>query len=224
MGKLRHFAQRFSRSYVQYIEKHGLGLIVAACLATVAGSAAWTHASSPLPPSAPVLPAEEARSAAELLQESLSDAVRPTAAPTSKPVQVWQPPVDSPVVISPFDATRLRQSPATGMWSLHDAVDLSVTKGEQVFSITDGIVTAVSTDVLHGACITIDHGNNTAAYYMGMKAHAGLHVGDPVSSGQLIGFGGSGMSDEDNMPHLHLRVTRNGEAIDPLTLWETSVE
>ena len=225
MGKLRHFVQRFRHSYTQYIEKHGLGLIITACVATIAGSAAWTHANMPAPPIAPALPVGEARSAAELLQESLADAMRPTASPTPQPSQVFRPPVDTAVeVLSSFDGMHLQQSPVTGLWLLHDAVDIAVKNGEQVFSISDGIVVAVTTDSLHGECITVDHGNGVNACYMGLKADAGLQVDDPVSAGQLIGFGGSGMRDEDEKPHLHLRVTRNGEAIDPIPLWNNSIE
>ena len=49
---------------------------------------------------------------------------------------------------------------------------------------------------------------------------AGLAPGDPVALGQVIGFVGNGVMDEADLPsHLHLRVTRDGNAIDPSLLW-----
>ena len=224
MGKFHRFLQRVSRRYTQYVDKHGLGLIIAACIATVAGSAAWTYATLPRTPSAPVFPVEEALSAAELLQQSLAEVSLPTAAPTAVPPVVYSPPVSSPVVINPFDAARLQQSPVTGIWSLHDAVDIAVTAGEQVLSISDGVVSSVESNDLHGVCVTIDHGDGITACYMGLKAAAGLKAGDPVSIGQTLGFAGSCMKDETTQPHLHLRVLRYGEAIDPLSLWQTDPE
>jgi len=70
-----------------------------------------------------------------------------------------------------------------------------------------------------GASVTIDHGQDISAQYAGMSLHAGLREGDPVQAGQIIGFGGNEVLDESDLePHLHLRVTRNGSAIDPLSL------
>ena len=222
MGKLQRFVKQLSQRYTDYIEHHGMGLVTAACAVVIIGSAVWTHANEPKVPAAPVFPAENAQSAADLLQQSLEDVQQPSAQPTA-PAPEFVPPVVKITVLNHFDATRLQQSASTGLWYLHDAVDLVVAPGEQIFSISDGTVIAVSDDSLHGSCLEIDHGNGTFAFYMGLKAAAGLRAGDPVSTGQTIGFGGNGMMEESSLPaHLHLRVLQHGKAINPLSLWESA--
>lgn len=54
-------------------------------------------------------------------------------------------------------------------------------------------------------------------------ALAGLQAGDPVTQGQTqtLGFVGEGpLAERDLEPHLHLRVTRDGNAVDPTLLWQ----
>lgn len=52
-------------------------------------------------------------------------------------------------------------------------------------------------------------------------ALAGLQAGDPVTQGQTLGFVGEGpLVERDLEPHLHLRVTRDGNAVDPTLLWQ----
>lgn len=220
MGRIQRFAKRLSQCYTHYIEHHGMGLVTAACVAVIIGSAVWTHAQEPRIPTAPAFPTAEAISAADLMQQSLADVTAPSSTPTPAP-QMYHPPVASVTVLTHFDATRLQQSPSTRLWQLHDAVDISVAPGEQIMAIADGTVISTGNDSLHGFWVEIDHGNGLIARYSGMKAGAGLRPGDPASAGQTIGFGGNGMKEEASLPaHLHLRVLRNGKAIDPLSLWQ----
>ena len=122
-------------------------------------------------------------------------------------------------MLSGFDATRLKRSAVTGLWRLHDAVDLQCEVGEQIRAMAGGEVVETGSKGLLGAYVTIDHGQGLCAQYAGMTLLAGLRAGDPVEAGQVLGFAGNGVVDETDLGvHLHLRVTREGQAIDPMSL------
>lgn len=49
----------------------------------------------------------------------------------------------------------------------------------------------------------------------------GCQAGDPSPRGKPLGFVGEGpLAERDLEPHLHLRVTRDGNAVDPTLLWQ----
>jgi len=217
MASIKGFWKNFSAKYVQFVERQGFMIILAVCVGVIAGTAVWTNRSD-VPVPIPTPPVGDASSVAQLQQQSLLDVTTPTPAPSAAP-QVWHSPLETVSVLRRFDAARMVQSGVTGLWQLHDAADLRCAVGDPVRAMADGTVSAVSAKGLMGASVTIDHGQDISAQYAGMSLHAGLREGDPVQAGQIIGFGGNEVLDESDLePHLHLRVTRNGSAIDPLSL------
>ncbi len=207
--------KRFAARYTQFVEKQGFLIIVAACVGVIAATAVWTRSDEQLP-TAPTPPVYEAAPASQVQQQSLQSAATPTPAPTFAP---WQRPTDSLVVLSGFDAARLKRSAVTRLWRLHDAVDLQCEVGEQIRSMADGVVLEADSRGLLGAYVAIDHGQGLCAQYAGMTLLAGLRSGDPVEAGQVLGFAGNGVVDETDLGvHLHLRVTKDGQAIDPMSL------
>jgi len=217
MAAIKGFWKNFSAKYVQFVERQGFMIILAVCVGVIAGTAVWTNRSD-VPVPIPTPPVGDASSVAQLQQQSLLDVTTPTPAPSAAP-QVWHSPLETVSVLRRFDAARMVQSGVTGLWQLHDAADLRCAVGDPVRAMADGTVSAVSAKGLMGASVTIDHGQDISAQYAGMSLHAGLREGDPVQAGQIIGFGGNEVLDESDLePHLHLRVTRNGSAIDPLSL------
>lgn len=218
MSAIKQRWQQFAGWYTRFIERQGFLVILTACVAVIAGTAAWTNRTNDAPP-APTLPVGDAASAARQWQQSLQEASLPTPSPAPSPPVQWQAPLEQLSVITSFDAARLRRSETTGLWVLHDAIDLRCAAGEQILAMADGQVAQVSKDGLWGACVVIDHGQGILAQYAGMAMTAGLREGDPVQAGQVIGFGGNNTVEEKHLePHLHLRVTREGQTIDPMTL------
>lgn len=217
MGAAKELLKGFSSRYVRFVEHHGFTIILTVCVGIIAGTALWTNQPEPSVPT-PTTPAMDAALAAQLQQESLQSVSTPTPDPTETP-QVWQSPLATVSVLRGFDNTRLLPSGTTGLWQLHDGIDLCCTTGEAISAMADGTVVSVSDSGLIGAAVTVDHGQGVVIEYAGMAMLAGLQAGDPVAAGQTIGFGGNGVLDEADMePHLHLRVTKNGQAMDPLTL------
>lgn len=209
--------KQFAQGYQRFVEKQGFPIIMTVCIAVIVFSAVWSGRMEASVPS-PTPPVDRAQSAAQLQQQSLADAMTPTPSPTAEPV-IWRAPLEKITVLRGFNASRLQQSAVTGVWQLHDAIDLAADTGTLVFAMGDGVVLACGEEGVKGAWAVIDHGGVTAEY-AGMSLLSALRDGDPVQAGQTIGFAGSGMLDETDLaPHLHLRVTRDGQAVDPLLLF-----
>lgn len=203
--------------YIRFIEKQGFPIIVTVCVAVITATALFTMQSrtsyvSPTPP--PV----EHISAAQLLQQSLANAATATPAPTATPLQ-WCAPLDTMEVLRSFDVSSMICMDS-GVWAIHDAIDLKTEAGAPVYAISDGEVIAAGNDMLKGAWLTIRHDDRVEAHYAGLALLNDYISGDTVYMGDTIGFCGNGPLDEESSgPHLHLRVTKDGQAIDPNTLW-----
>lgn len=210
--------KQFAQGYQRFVEKQGFPIIMTVCIAVIVFSAVWSGRMEVKVPS-PTPPVDQAQSAAHLQQQSLADAMTPTPSPTEKPV-IWRAPLEKVKVLRGFNASRLQQSAVTGVWQLHDAVDLAADTGALVCAMGDGVVLACGEEGVKGAWVLIDHGSGVTAEYAGMSLLSALREGDPVQAGQTIGFAGNGVLNETDLaPHLHLRVTRDGQAVDPLLLF-----
>lgn len=209
---------KIRNSYVRFVEKQGFPIIVTLCIAIITTTALW-RTQHDVPPVSPTPPVIENVLAAQLMQQSLRSAATGTPAPTSTP-QRWISPVPQAEVLCAFSAEQMIQG-SSGLWAIHDAVDLKIASGEQIFAMSDGIVTASGNDQLQGAWIDIKHGDKITAHYAGMHMLGSYIPGDDVRLGEVIGYAGNTMANERSLgPHLHLRVIENGVAIDPIPLWE----
>lgn len=210
--------QRFKERYVHFVEHQGFPIIVTLCVAVITATAVWTSQKIE-PYVSPTPPVTDHVSAAQLMQQSLREAATATPAPTEEP-QKWQAPLADITILRPFDAHTMVHSGVTGIWAIHDAVDLQCSPGDKVFAICDGVVASVGKDRMKGAWLMINHANNFEALYAGLAMTADYIVGDEVRIGATIGYAGDGPLDESDLaPHIHLRVTQDGQAIDPSTLW-----
>lgn len=204
--------------YIRFVEKQGFPIIITLCVAVITATALWTnrhHTEYITPP--PQVTADV--SAAHLMQQSLREAVTPTPMPTEAPRR-FTPPLENITFLREFNANTMVQSKITGLWAIHDAVDLKANPGEKVLAISDGVVLHSGKNELLGTWLLIDHGDSIEVLYAGMALNNDYRTGDEVRAGAVIGFCGSGPMDESDLgPHLHLRVTKDGHAIDPASLW-----
>ena len=102
----------------------------------------------------------------------------------------------------------------------HDGIDIGGTggnlDGQAADSIGGGKVTEVGYDKNgYGNYVVVDHGNGYTSLY-GHLQKATVKQGDTVSAGQQVGVIGS--TGSSSAPHLHLRVRKNGQSIDPRTV------
>lgn len=211
--------KRFEEGYTRFVEKQGFAVIITVCVAVITGTAVWTKQQRE-PYAAPTPPVMQDVSAAQLIQESMKNAATPSPAPTDAPV-IWVQPVKACRVLQAFDGTRMVQSGVTGIWALHDAIDLAADAGEPIAAMAEGVVTACGQEGIRGSWVQVEHPEGVVAEYAGMSLLAAIEPGDRVRAGQTLGFGGNGMVGETDLgPHLHLRITRDGTAIDPVFLLE----
>ena len=203
--------------YIRFVDRQGFPIIVAVCVGVITTTALLTKKSR-APYVAPTPPPVEHISAAQLLQQSLANASTATPAPTPVPVQ-WTVPLDHVEVLRPYDAEIMVRCDS-GLWAVHDAVDLKASAGAEVYAIGDGEVIEADNDMLRGAWLTIRHDDGIVARYAGLALLKDYIPGDAVRKGDAIGFIGNRMLDEISLgPHLHLRITKDGEAVDPCMLW-----
>lgn len=209
--------KRFRDAYTRFAEGKGFALLVTLCVAVITGTAIWTG-SSEEPYIAPTPPVSDEQHASVLMQQSLRSAATPTPLPASRQL-LWQPPLPEVHVVRGYSASTMVCSGVTGVWALHEAVDLRAGLGDPVCAMADGIVSACGSDKLLGSWIEIRHEGGYVSRYAGLEMLGALQNGDQVRAGQTVGFAGNGMLEETDLgPHLHLQLLLNGKAVDPLSI------
>lgn len=185
--------------------------------APVGGVTSVTVTATPRPTRTPVPPS----TAAPLPSPSAEPAPEPI--PTAKPALKPAPAEHSfvrPVrgeVVHPYAVETLAYDETMGDWRTHSALDLAALLGTEVGAVTDGTVVSVTEDDLMGTTVTIDHGDGLMSSYSNLAALPTVKEGDRVLTGSIIGAVGNTAIAESRMPaHLHLAMTLNGAAVDPM--------
>jgi peptidoglycan LD-endopeptidase LytH len=110
----------------------------------------------------------------------------------------------------------------------HDALDILAPRGTPVVATDDGTVKKLFTSVAGGLTVyQFDPDQRHCYYYAHLDAYApGLHEGQILRRGDLIGYVGTTGNAAKDTPHLHFAVIRldpderwwTGTAIDPYPL------
>ncbi|HTJ95896.1 MAG TPA: peptidoglycan DD-metalloendopeptidase family protein [Rhodocyclaceae bacterium] len=113
--------------------------------------------------------------------------------------------------------TTARFHPVLQTWRAHKGIDYGAPIGTKIKSTADGIVEFVGKQNGYGNVVVLRHQSKYTTLYGHMSAFAsGLHKGERVSQGDVIGYvGQSGMATG---PHLHYEFRINGEHQNPLTI------
>ena len=125
--------------------------------------------------------------------------------------------------VKPFRITShfgYRVHPIRKTRHLHNGVDIAGVSSKNIFAIQGGTVIQAQPSGYNGGCgknVKIDHGNGYVSWYMHLSK-VGVKKGDHVEKGQVIGI--MGRTGSATGVHLHLTVHKNGELINPLTLYK----
>lgn len=148
----------------------------------------------------------------------------PLPAPPPAPPVVAAPAAPPPAAVTHLQAPAAapaargfgwEYSAVYGDWRLHDGLDYAAPEGATVTAAGPGKVTAVDTDPQEGTSVTIDHPGGLQTHYAGLT-HVSVKQGEAVAAGQALGrIGTPGLDEAASGPHLHFRVVRGGEALDP---------
>ena len=130
-------------------------------------------------------------------------------------------PLRSPVIparmTSPFNLRRMH--PVLHRVMPHLGADFGAPVGTPVYAAADATVLTVGAGGPTGNLVRLSHtalGVETGYAHLSRFA-PGLHTGMHVRSRQLIGYVGS--TGRSTGPHLHWSLKRNGQFIDPLTMY-----
>jgi murein DD-endopeptidase MepM/ murein hydrolase activator NlpD len=123
----------------------------------------------------------------------------------------------SPVEFSRISSgfTTARFHPILKKWRAHKGVDFAAPMGTRVKVTADGIVSLVGKQNSYGNVIMVNHqGRYTTVYGHLSRFAKGLHQGQHVAQGDVIGY--VGMTGWATGPHLHYEFRVNGQQHDPL--------
>jgi murein DD-endopeptidase MepM/ murein hydrolase activator NlpD len=191
--------------------------------AAILGALAWMAAGTT--PNVSTLPPP--------IRVSRVEAMRPVPPMTESPASAA--PI-SPVVPSPdSDAPRALIMPVSGIdpstihdmfdemrggsTRRHDALDILAPRGTPVVATDDGTVKKLFTSVPGGLTVyEFDPDQRYCYYYAHLDAYApGLHEGQLLQRGDLVGYVGTTGNAPKDTPHLHFAVIR----LDPDKRWWT---
>lgn len=93
---------------------------------------------------------------------------------------------------------------------VHYAQDILAKRGTPVLAADDGAILHIGTNALGGNVIwTTDPARRFAFYYAHLQKYAkGLHDGQQISRGDVIGYVGTSGNAPKDTPHLHFQVVR----------------
>lgn len=135
----------------------------------------------------------------------------------SETPEILNQPLKSPlVVINEFSGQELVKNETTGSWQTHNGTDYKAQIGDDVYSVTDGDVTAVNNDPLWGITVIIKAENGDIYRYCNLSKELTIQNGIRVSAGDVIGSVGDTADIESAVePHLHIEVMRGGKYQNP---------
>lgn len=93
----------------------------------------------------------------------------------------------------------------------HKGLDISASKGKNVYAALDGTVTYSGTNGGYGKLVVIKHDDKTSTAYAHNSA-LNVKVGDKVTKGHVIAKVGS--TGNSTGPHVHFEVRINGNRVD----------
>lgn len=122
----------------------------------------------------------------------------------------WLMPCSYSAFTSPFG---YRYHPISGVWKMHNGVDLAGSEGTPIMATRSGYVTVAAYQ--HGGAgnyVALSHGDGYGSIYMHMT-HYIVSVGQYVEAGQVIGY--MGTTGGSTGVHLHFGISYNGVYVNP---------
>lgn len=140
----------------------------------------------------------------------------PSATPASAPTTyLW--PVRGDILTS-YSVDVLAYDPTMADWRAHTGIDIAASAGTEVRAAAAGTVASVTSDVMMGTTVVLDHGGGMTTTYANMAATPTVEAGDAVSSGDILGsVGNTAIAESALADHLHFSMELDGASVDPLS-------
>ncbi|MES1927012.1 peptidoglycan DD-metalloendopeptidase family protein [Salinisphaera sp. T31B1] len=124
-------------------------------------------------------------------------------------------PVNYSRISSPFNPNRMH--PILHIRRPHWGVDMAAPRGTPIHAAANGVVKFVGRKHGYGRLVELQHADGYSSRYGHMARFVkGLHDGERVHEGDVIGYVGS--TGEATGPHLHFEIRKDGIAHNPLTM------
>ena len=142
------------------------------------------------------------------------------AVPASAPVR-FRLPVDGGVTTG-FSGDELIFCATMCDWRVHNGMDIAGQSGAEVLACADGIVEGFVEDMLYGNTAIIRHADDSVLYYCGLSSTQMVSSGLQVHAGDVVGYIGEVPCELDDGPHVHLALMKDGQFIDPASVFSMS--
>ena len=124
-------------------------------------------------------------------------------------------PVENATAVEDYTETMAYNS-TLKRFEAHKAIDFFAEDGAPVYAAYDGVISDVTTTLLTGTTVTIDHGKGLFTVYNSLTDGDKVFVGQSVKQGAEIGtVSTSNRQESKEGAHLHFQVVENGETINP---------
>ncbi len=136
-------------------------------------------------------------------------------------------PTSSGTIIKGHDATLQVWSDTMGDYRVHLGIDIATAENAPVYAAADGKVSRIWDDAMMGRCVAIAHDGNVFTVYKNLSQtlSSGIEAGAEIKCGQQIGrVGETAIAELADEPHLHLEMTVNGLAVDPVDYFDKATK
>ncbi len=118
-------------------------------------------------------------------------------------------------ISSGFSMSRFQ--PILKLWRAHKGVDFAAAIGTPAKATADGVVAFKGVESGYGNVVILQHQGNLSTVYGHLSRFpAGMHKGEHVRQGDVVGF--VGMTGLSTGPHLHYEFRVNGQQHDPMSV------
>ena len=135
--------------------------------------------------------------------------------PTNSAVTPFMPVLNA-TLYKEYYGDELMYNATLKQWETHNGIDLQVANGSKVYSILDGKVKDIYSNVLEGTVVVVEHDNGLTSSYGSLDSELNVEIGDSVSRGDEIGkVSASAYAESDAGTHLHFSLMENDKKVDP---------
>lgn len=124
-------------------------------------------------------------------------------------------------ILKGFSDSKLLYSKTMNDWRTHSGTDFEANEGDKVYSIGEGKVKKVTSEIKWGYCIEVDYGEYIARY-CGIDQDGAVSVGQQVYKNSTIGTVKTAPCESLDGTHLHFEMLKGGKPVDPIAVIDGS--
>lgn len=158
-----------------------------------------------------------------IVTSTLAENPQENTVPTNAEVITFTSPVMNGTVLKGYSDTELQYNKTLNVWEVHKAVDFAAEIGTDVLAAYDGKVTNISTNLLSGTVVEIDHGNGLKTTYGSLDSNVAVKLGQSIAKGDIIGKASNTATAETSTEgEVHFEVWKDGNLVDPASYLDIS--